>query len=1069
MYQVPKDLESFESMESAAVKEDTTSAKQVVVPCQTEKPRVTARILEAPRATLILRPSREGVSTLVLHSTAVSPAGGTFEWRITQGRIVDWDNIAGDKITLKALKPGGLDIHLVYTWSGQQASDSIHVVVQGHPQIDVVAPGDFGDVLVDAASPAQNIRLKNTGTAPLIVENLEMTGEHADCFSFVPKYPVIEPDQESTIAVHFAPKKSFGNRTAALTITSNAQNKAEWPVKLTGKATQPLIEVTSGSAPVEKLSFADLLWSEVKEGRFGKAEQLQIKNTGNAPLEVELAVQAPFSFVKETQPKLTIGAGSSKTVGLEFRPDTPGIKDGRLEISSNAHNTPKVAVALHGELIKLFEITPTLQPEKAVGWHDTESAPHCAAAVLKVGLQETPERSAYSGKGHVEVVEGNPKLYRDEACTIEAKSFEADELREGKPLYVKGGAARKGKVLLRLDPPTDPRITAKGPVQEPIEIKPVNVVTPLIELEYKAVLFDKQLANHQDGGETKVLTDLTRVELSLQETIKGQPFQKGAFFTASPGVEIYLDDKGKDLHDPLKALTYQELTGPEKKKLYLKGKTAGEVELTLTPEKAVGPGFRVTEKVTQKIIVVQLGLEPYTLAAAKPHAESVISDTDKVKLGRLLHAQDGGNFGRAKVVVKKPDDKLWSVGGADYKVMVKVHADSGGVELCQAAAGGGGAAEIALDQARFNAGDVTLWVQGSTAGKALRHARVDVGLDRGAGGLAKEIKRNGDWARFTVVKLTKVTPDTAGYKQKVNEPAAPLNPEKGPKYKASAHLSEKLQGIRLHFRLVAHEDNATTLPDVWKHVNPDTPITCLTDVNGVATGELELSGVHAQHKSGYNKNIFLAAAYVDGELIADDPKRNDPSPKYRVESNPIEIDAPALPCPCCGVNPGHSAGFPMSMDDWYRTVDFKTPPTAAAHAGTYNTLMADVGNRVARGCTCAGVTHVIPYNPCSRFFRPVTDAEYNTVISEWNAQRKAVQRRLRIPKESVVRNSLTRHLGYAPSQKEIQDERQVNHLVPKGAGACPANVGNLQAHGSLCAYCRGLDGRFGPLQLRISK
>ena len=43
---------------------------------------------------------------------------------------------------------------------------------------------------------------------------------------------------------------------------------------------------------------------------------------------------------------------------------------------------------------------------------------------------------------------------------------------------------------------------------------------------------------------------------------------------------------------------------------------------------------------------------------------------------------------RAKVIVKKPSADLWDVGEADYKVLLSVTADSGGVELFTGATAG---------------------------------------------------------------------------------------------------------------------------------------------------------------------------------------------------------------------------------------------------------------------------------------------------------------------------------------------------------------------------------------------
>jgi hypothetical protein len=73
-----------------------------------------------------------------------------------------------------------------------------------------------------------------------------------------------------------------------------------------------------------------------------------------------------------------------------------------------------------------------------------------------------------------------------------------------------------------------------------------------------------------------------------------------------------------------------------------------------------------------------------------------------------------------------------------------------------------------------------------------------------------------------------------------------------------------------------------------------------------------------------------------------------------------------------------------------------------------------------------------------------------------------------LPRPSPATGLLSRL--YSPVQAEIQDERQVNHLVPKAAaGGCPVGEGNLEKNGDLCPVCRNLDKRFGTLQSLASK
>jgi len=103
------------------------------------------------------------------------------------------------------------------------------------------------------------------------------------------------------------------------------------------------------------------------------------------------------------------------------------------------------------------------------------------------------------------------------------------------------------------------------------------------------------------------------------------------------------------------------------------------------------------------------------------------------------------------------------------------------------------------------------------------------------------------------------------------------------------------------------------------------------------------------------------------------------------------------------------------------------------------------------------------------FRRPVTPAEHTQIVADWDYVRKEYQAIEGIPSVGTVTTTLTAELGRAPTQKETQDERQVNHLTPKSAGGCPTGDGNLAKNGSLCSVCRGFEDRFTKLQDLIAK
>lgn len=174
-----------------------------------------------------------------------------------------------------------------------------------------------------------------------------------------------------------------------------------------------------------------------------------------------------------------------------------------------------------------------------------------------------------------------------------------------------------------------------------------------------------------------------------------------------------------------------------------------------------------------------------------------------------------------------------------------------------------------------------------------------------------------------------------------------------------------------------------------------------------------------------------------------------------------ELEDETSICACCS-GARHSAGAAMTMDDWYTR---NSDGTAAAHAPLYVSLMSDVANRKTMTPACTCNSKLIPMAPCNVFRRPVTEEEGDRNESAWKAIRRQYQRHSGIADETAVIARLTSLLTRPPTQKEVQEERQVNHLVPKvAAGGCPVGRGNLEPNGILCGVCRKLDERFGMLQ-----
>lgn len=486
-----------------------------------------------------------------------------------------------------------------------------------------------------------------------------------------------------------------------------------------------------------------------------------------------------------------------------------------------------------------------------------------------------------------------------------------------------------------------------------VEAEPLNLVTPKIELEYKLVMLDRKLHDAQAVGETKVYPGATRIEVSVTQTNTDHPFTKTGKLVA-PNVDVFLDEAcNKAL---TRDLTAVELTAAKPLELWLRGKTAGKFDITLTlaadpaarfitlaaPAKeemgVVALEIQLHEQDMVKLKAVAMQVDPDTplqstyhtnlASKAMPPLKQMV-DADKIgqarsgdasKPGRLLHSQKDGHFSRAKLVIAKLNLAHLPAGTDDYDIVLNVGrgaafdkgADAvkpeelqgsardvphaGSIELFDGETGGVKKSKASFKVSVLKGAAQTLWVEGGSESNQACDIRLDVGLDRPAGGLAKVAKRNGDWARFTVVKIESVTVvdqrqpgqvepqrwDATNREYFVNMSAAP----DGRKLKIAAKLSKPLRHVRLHVMLAESQNNRKAanwgkdLPATWtwKDISADLKhldkanrkdflhLAAASDPHGEAQVEVYLSrfGGDKFTPGAYIEHDAILAKYIEG-------------------------------------------------------------------------------------------------------------------------------------------------------------------------------------------------------------
>ncbi|HPU51351.1 MAG TPA: hypothetical protein PK359_07325 [Burkholderiaceae bacterium] len=432
-----------------------------------------------------------------------------------------------------------------------------------------------------------------------------------------------------------------------------------------------------------------------------------------------------------------------------------------------------------------------------------------------------------------------------------------------------------------------------------IEVEPINIVTPKIELEYRIVLLDRKLSDKQGAEEAKILPSATYIQATITQSNPAHPYAgTGKLKFSDPKVDVFTNEACTepllaDLTTEQLIGTSDQIVGPKPPRFWLRGKDKGRFTVDLVLADPANRFIKIAPDLPppQKMGVVELELKLHhqDLATLKGAGMQVDPNTDPestyytnlnsklipdqllmtaeekigvpthgdaAKPGRLLHAQHDAHFGRARLVVAKIDiGQLPEEAEVDdYDIVLNVGrgwAPNQGAEALKTEELQGGAKDtpktgaIALFDAEFDgakkdkvtykvsalkAAEQTIWVEGTTETDQPCDLRLDAGMDRTAGGLQKFVKRNGDWTRYTVVKIEEVKLDYTASPGKavawdgarkefyINLEAEPA----GRKVTIAAKLTKPLKNVVLHFMLAPDKGNrkaanwGVDMPATWK-------------------------------------------------------------------------------------------------------------------------------------------------------------------------------------------------------------------------------------------------------------
>ncbi|SNT41418.1 Abnormal spindle-like microcephaly-assoc'd, ASPM-SPD-2-Hydin [Granulicella rosea] len=242
---------------------------------------------------------------------------------------------------------------------------------------------------VGATSAAQVVTVTNTGTAPLVVSGVTLSGANASSFAETNTCSNVAAGSTCTVSVTFSPA-SAGALAATLSLADNAANSPQ-SVALTG----------TGAAPAVSLSPASLAFTQAAGGT-SAAQTVTLTNTGTAPLTVSGVTLsgANASSFAQTNTCSNVAAGATCAVSVTFKPAGAGSYTAALSFADNAANTPQtVALTGTGTAPQLTLSTTSLnftQAAESVSAAQTVTLTNTGNAVLNLGAATITGANAWN-------------------------------------------------------------------------------------------------------------------------------------------------------------------------------------------------------------------------------------------------------------------------------------------------------------------------------------------------------------------------------------------------------------------------------------------------------------------------------------------------------------------------------------------------------------------------------------------------------------------------------------------------------------------------------------------------
>jgi len=297
--------------------------------------------------------ANDGNAALTISSIAVS---GDFSQTNTCGSSVAANSACTISVTFAPTAAGSRTGSITIADNASPATQTVNLSGTGAAPAVSLSPTSltFSSQAVGTSSSPQTLTLNNTGNAGLTISSIAVSGDFSQtntCSSSV------AANSACTISVTFKPTTT-GTRSGTVTITDNV-NPGIQTASLSG----------TGAVPGASVSPTSLTFASQAEGSSSSPQNVTLTNTGNATLTIS-SITISGDFSQTNTCGSSVGANSSCTISVTFKPTTTGTRSGTVTITDNASpSTQTVGLTGTGALPPAVSLNPTSLtfPSEGVG------------------------------------------------------------------------------------------------------------------------------------------------------------------------------------------------------------------------------------------------------------------------------------------------------------------------------------------------------------------------------------------------------------------------------------------------------------------------------------------------------------------------------------------------------------------------------------------------------------------------------------------------------------------------------------------------------------------------------